>query len=92
MIIMGIMIMNAPDIPDLSDVANDNGNCPDDDCAEIYAKIQARVDELKKRLRDLAEDRSGLPVYGQTMTVESHLWEFWAKQKNLSVCPRMRVE
>jgi RHS repeat-associated protein len=58
MIIVGAIILNAPDVPDFG-----KSNC-DDDCARLYQDVETRVNRLKKRYYDYLEDKLGLPEEG----------------------------
>jgi len=57
--------------------------CNDDnDCQALYAKIEKRISELKKRYSDLILDKYNLPETGP-MSKEGHRQQFMNKQQNL---------
>jgi hypothetical protein len=52
------------------------------ECEDLLKKIQSRVNELKKRLQDLVEDKMGLPLTGK-MSIQGHQQQFENKQESL---------
>lgn len=56
--------------------------CDDDECKKLYARITARVNELKKRYSELVRNPLDLPEDGPR-SVGGHQQQFRDKQENL---------
>jgi RHS repeat-associated protein len=67
MLIVGVLILNAPDVPDLPSGNDVNGDCGDP-CEEIYAEIDRTWREIWKRIKANQENKKGLLI-GHTMQI-----------------------
>lgn len=56
--------------------------CSNEDCQTLYAQIDSRVNELKRRYSQLIQNARNLPLTG-SFSIEGHRQQYRDKQRNL---------